>query len=271
MERLIREAETLVSGGVRELILVAQETTLYGTDLYGRKALPDLIRGLAAIPDLRWIRLLYGYPEELTDEMIDLMASEPKLCHYLDLPIQHAADSVLARMGRTTTKAQLRSLIGKLRERIPDIALRTTLMSGFPGETEEEHQENLDFIREIRFDRLGAFAYSREEGTAADRMKNQVPVRIRKKRRNELMRAQQEVAFAKAASMPGRILEVMIEGQVAEEDTYVARTYMDAPEVDGYLFLSSSEPLVSGDFVTVRVTGARNYDLMGERTDESAE
>ena len=271
MERLVSEAKRLAAGGVKELILVAQETTLYGTDLYGKKALPELIKQLAAIEGIQWIRLLYGYPEELTEEMIDLMAEEPKLCHYLDLPIQHAADTVLSRMGRKTKQAELRSLIAHLREKVPDIALRTTLLCGFPGETEEEHQENLQFIREIRFDRLGVFAYSREEGTTAAKMKGQVPARIKKKRRDELMRAQQAIAFEKAASMPGRILSVMIEGKVAEEDVYVARTYMDAPEVDGYLFLQTKRERMSGDFVTVRVTGARDYDLIGEEIHESAE
>ena len=271
MERLVSEAGSLAARGVKELILVAQETTLYGTDLYGKKALPELIKQLAAVPGIEWIRLLYGYPEELTEEMIDLMAEEPKLCHYLDLPIQHAADTVLSRMGRKTRQAELQARIARLREKVPDIALRTTLLCGFPGETEEEHRQNLAFIREIRFDRLGVFAYSREEGTAAAKMKGQVPARIKKKRRDELMREQQKIAFEKAAAMPGRILTVMIEGKVAEEDVYVARTYMDAPDVDGYLFLHTERELMSGDFVTVRVTGARDYDLIGEEIHESAE
>lgn len=271
MEDLVKEAEDLASRGVKELILVAQETTLYGTDLYGRKMLPELIRRLAAIPELRWVRLLYGYPEELTEEMIRVMAEEPKFCHYLDLPIQHAADSVLRRMGRKTTRTDVTELIGRLREAIPDIALRTTLMSGFPGETEDEHAENLDFVREMRFDRLGCFAYSREEGTAAGRMKGQIPKRIKEKRRKEIMRLQQTIAFEKAKAMPGRELTVMVEGRVAGEDTYVARTYMDAPDVDGYLFFNAAENYMSGDFVKVRVTGAEGYDLLGEAVDEFAQ
>ena len=271
MEDILAEAEDLALRGVKELILVAQETTLYGRDLYGKKMLPELIRKLAAIPEIRWIRLLYGYPEEITDELIDLMAEEPKFCHYLDLPIQHASDEILKKMGRMTTEADVRAIIAKLREKVPDIALRTTLMSGFPGETEEDHAANLAFIRDIRFERLGAFAYSREEGTRAGRMKGQIPKKIKEKRRNELMALQQGVAFEKAAAMPGRELTVMVEGQVADEDVYVARTYMDAPEVDGYLFFTSSASYMTGDFVTVKVTGARGYDLLGEAKDESAE
>ena len=271
-EELVREAEDLAEKGVRELILVAQETTLYGTDLYGRKCLPDLIRKLAAIPDIRWIRLLYGYPEELTDEMIDLFAEVPKLCRYLDLPVQHASDRVLKAMGRKTNRAEVTELIRRLRERVPDIALRTTLMSGFPGETEEDHAENLSFVKEMRFDRLGAFAYSREEGTAAARFKDQVPKRTREKRRNEIMRLQQRIAFEKAAEMPGRELPVMVEGRVSgEENVYVGRTYMDAPDVDGYIFFSSDEEYLTGDFANVLVTGAKGYDLIGEVKHESSE
>lgn len=272
MEDLVREAGDLAEKGVRELILVAQETTLYGTDLYGRKCLPELIRKLAAIPDIRWIRLLYGYPEELTDEMIALFAEEPKLCRYLDLPVQHASDRILKAMGRKTTRAEVTELIRRLREQVPDITLRTTLMSGFPGETEEDHAENLSFVKEMRFDRLGVFAYSKEEGTAAAKFKNQVPKRLRVKRRNEIMRLQQGIAFEKAREMPGRSLTVMVEGQVSdEENVYVGRTCMDAPDVDGYLFFRSAEERLSGDFVRVKVTGAKGYDLIGEVEDESAE
>ena len=272
MEDLVREAKKLAADGVRELILVAQETTLYGTDLYGKKTLPDLIRRLAAIPEIRWIRLLYGYPEELTDEMIALFAEEPKLCRYLDLPVQHASDRILKAMGRKTTRAEVTALIRKLRERVPGIALRTTLMSGFPGETEEDHAENISFVKEMRFERLGVFAYSKEEGTAAAKFKNQVPKRLREKRRNEIMRLQQSIAFEKANEMPGRRLEVMVEGRVSgEENVYIGRTYMDAPDVDGYLFFTSQAERLSGDFVNVKVTGAKGYDLIGEVEDESAE
>ena len=271
MEYLLEQAEKLAAGGVKELILVAQETTLYGTDLYGHKALPELIRRLEKIEGIRWIRLLYGYPEELTEELTDLMASSGKLCHYLDLPIQHAADSVLMRMGRKTNQQQLRERIAALRAKIPDIVLRTTLLTGFPGETEEEHQENLRFIEEIRFDRLGVFCYSREEGTAAYRMKGQVPKRTKERRRKELMLRQQKIAFDKAQEMIGRRLTVMVEGRVAEENVYVARTEGDAPEVDGFLFFEDEKEWESGAFLDVRVTGAKGYDLLGERIGESAE
>ena len=271
MEFLLEQARDLAEKGVKELILVAQETTLYGTDLYGGKKLPELIRRLEEVEGIRWIRLLYGYPEELTDELIECMASSEKLCHYLDLPIQHAADSVLARMGRKTTQAELRERIRQLRERIPDIVLRTTLLTGFPGETEEEHAENLRFLKEIRFDRLGVFCYSREEGTAAARMKGQIPKRIKEKRRRELMLAQQQIAFEKSREMIGRRLNVMIEGKVADENVYVARTAGDAPDVDGFLFFEDEREWESGSFAEVRVTGARGYDLLGERIRESAE
>ena len=271
METLIGEARRLAKSGVRELILVAQETTLYGTDLYGRKALPELVRALAQIPELRWIRLLYGYPEELTDEMILMMKQEKKLLHYLDLPIQHASDAVLARMGRRTTGADIRALVAKLRREIPDITLRTTLMSGFPGETEEDHQENLALLRELRFDRMGAFAYSREEGTAAYGFGDRVPKRTAVRRRNELMRLQQSIAFEKNRALPGREMEVMVEGYIPEEGVYAARTPMDAPEVDGLLFFPADREFMSGDFVRIRVTGARDYDLLGEVIDEPAE
>ena len=271
MEYLLEQAEKLAEQGVKELILVAQETTLYGTDLYGYKALPELIRRLEKIEGIRWIRLLYGYPEELTEELTDLMASSGKLCHYLDLPIQHAADSVLKRMGRKTTQAELRERIAALREKIPDIVLRTTLLTGFPGETEEEHAENLRFIEEIRFDRLGVFCYSREEGTAAYKMKGQIPKRIKEKRRKELMRLQQQIAFEKARELIGRKMTVMVEGRIAEENVFVARTAGDAPEVDGFLFFEDDREWESGAFVDVRVSGAKGYDLLGERIRESAE
>ena len=273
MEDLVREAEQLAAKGVKELILVAQETTLYGTDLYGEKKLPELIRRLGKVQGICWIRLLYGYPEELTDEMIDLFAEEPKLCHYLDLPIQHASDRILRAMGRKTTREEVTALIRRLREKVPDIALRTTLMSGFPGETEEDHAENLSFVSEIRFERLGVFAYSREEGTAAASFKDQVPKRLREKRRNELMRLQQKIAFEKAKEMPGRQLDVMVEGSVADEEhVYVSRTYADAPDVDGLLFFTSGKEYLTGDLVRVLVTGAKGYDLIGEVVeDQSAE
>ncbi|MBQ7925702.1 MAG: 30S ribosomal protein S12 methylthiotransferase RimO [Lachnospiraceae bacterium] len=264
MEVLVQEATYLADSGVKELILVAQETTLYGQDLYGEKSLHKLLRALGQIPGIYWIRILYCYPEEITEELIEAIATEPKVLHYLDIPIQHGADGVLKRMGRRTNQAQLREIIGKLRERIPDICLRTTLISGFPGESQEDHEELYRFVNEMEFDRLGVFAYSREEDTPAAMMPDQVPEEIKEERRDELMELQQAIAFEKAEEMVGRVLDVMIEGKVADEDVYVARTYRDAPNVDGYLFLNTSANLVTGDFVKVLVTDSNEYDLIGE-------
>ena len=264
MEELTAQAETLAEKGVRELILVAQETTLYGVDLYGKKSLPELLHRLAAISGIYWIRILYCYPEEITDELIETIATEPKVCHYLDIPIQHASDEVLKRMGRRTNQEELRQWIGRLRERIPDICLRTTLISGFPGETQEDFEELYRFVNEMEFDRLGVFPYSQEEDTKAAEMPDQVPEEVKCFRRDELMELQQAIAFEKAEQMIGRVLDVMVEGKVADEDVYVTRTYRDAPNVDGYLFLNTSATLMTGDFVKVLVTDSNEYDLIGE-------
>ncbi len=271
MERRLKEARQLAEKGVRELILVAQETTLYGVDLYGKKMLPELLHELAQISGIYWIRIQYCYPEEITDELIAAVKNEEKVCHYLDIPIQHASDRILKRMGRRTTEAQLRGMIGKLRLEIPDIALRTTLISGFPGETDEDHEELMRFVDEMEFERLGVFAYSAEEDTPAADFPDQVPDQVKEARRDEIMELQQEIAFEKSASMVGRVLDVMIEGKVADEPAYVGRTYMDAPGVDGYIFVNSGELFMSGDFVRVKVTGSNEYDLIGEVYDESAE
>ena len=271
MEALVKEAEELAEGGVRELILVAQETTVYGKDLYGRKALPELLEKLCCIPGLYWIRLLYCYPEEITPELIDCIRREPKICHYLDMPIQHAADEILKKMGRRTNQEELRERIAQIREAIPDICLRTTLISGFPGETQEEFEELYNFVDEMEFDRLGVFPYSREEGTPAAEMPDQVPQEIKESRRDELMELQQEIAFEKAESMKGRTILAMIEGKVEDENAYVARTYMDAPGVDGLLFINTSRQLLTGDFVRARVTGSYEYDLIGDLEDEFTE
>lgn len=263
-EQLLAEAQRLADQGVKELILVAQETTVYGVDLYGEKRLPQLLTKLARIPGIRWIRVQYCYPEEITEELIQVIKNEPKVCHYLDLPIQHASDRILKRMGRRTTQADLRRIIGRLREEIPDICLRTTLISGFPGETEDDHEELMRFVDDCEFDRLGVFPYSAEEDTPAASMPDQIPEEVKEERRAELMELQQEIAFEKAEEMAGRELTVMIEGKVADENAYVGRTYKDAPGVDGYLFLNTDETLMSGDFARVRVTGALEYDLIGE-------
>ena len=271
MESLIKEAEELAESGVRELILVAQETTLYGRDLYGKKSLPELLHRLAAVDGIRWIRILYCYPEEIDDALIDAIKSEEKVCHYLDIPIQHASDAILQRMGRHTTRADLEHMIEKLRTEIPDICLRTTLISGFPGETEEDHEENLAFVNDMEFDRLGVFPYSQEEDTAAALMEGQIGEELKVQRQGEIMELQQEIAFEKAEDMVGRVLTVMVEGKIAEEDAYVTRTYRDAPGVDGYLFLNTGANLMTGDFVKVRVTGSNEYDLIGEIEHEFTE
>ena len=264
MERLLEEARGLAAKGVRELILVAQETTLYGVDLYGKKTLPELLHRLAEISGIYWIRIQYCYPEEITDELIQAIKGEEKVCHYLDIPIQHASDRILRRMGRRTDQASIREIVGRLRREIPDIALRTTLITGFPGETEEDHQELMAFVDEMEFERLGVFPYSAEEDTPAADFEDQVPDEVKEERRDEVMELQQEIAFEKSESMVGRVLDVMIEGKVADEPAYVARTYMDAPGVDGYLFVNSGELFMSGDFVRVKVTGASEYDLIGQ-------
>lgn len=271
MEKLVKEAQELADQGVKELILVAQETTMYGTDLYGEKKLHELLKELCRIRGIRWIRIQYCYPEEIYEELIRTIRDEPKICHYLDLPIQHASDRILKRMGRRTTRQDLQKMIGRLREEIPYICLRTTLITGFPQETEEEHEELLDFVDEMEFDRLGVFPYSPEEDTPAACMEGQIPEEIKEARRDELMELQQDISFEKAEAMIGKELWCMVEGKVAEEYAYVARTYKDAPGVDGYIFIQTMAELMSGDFVKVHVTGADEYDLIGEIADEFTE
>ena len=264
MERLVKEAGELAEQGVKELILVAQETTLYGKDLYGEKSLHRLLRELCRISGIRWIRLLYCYPEEIDENLIQIMKEEKKICHYLDLPIQHASDDILKRMGRRTSKNQLEEIIGRLRREIPDIALRTTLITGFPGETKEQHEELMEFVDEMEFDRLGVFTYSPEEDTPAAGMPDQVPEEVKEERQAEIMELQQEIVFDQAEAMIGREVLVMIEGKVADENAYVGRTYKDAPNVDGLIFINTEAELMSGDFARVKVTGALEYDLIGE-------
>ena len=264
MERLLKEAQDLAEQGVKELILVAQETTLYGKDLYGEKSLPKLLRELCKISGIRWIRILYCYPEEITDELIQVMKEEPKICHYLDLPIQHANDTILKRMGRRTSKQELIDIVQKLRKEIPDICLRTTLITGFPGETQEQHEEVMEFIDTLEFDRLGAFTYSPEEDTPAATFEDQIDEEVKEDRQADIMELQQEIAFDKAEDMIGREVLVMIEGKVADENAYVGRTYRDAPNVDGLTFINTDVELISGDFAKVKVTGALDYDLIGE-------
>ena len=264
MERLIEEAKFLAEGGVKELTLIAQETTVYGVDLYGKKMLPELLDRLCDIEGIEWIRLLYCYPEEITDELIETMKRQPKICHYLDMPIQHAADTVLKRMGRRTTHKELIDLIKKLRREIPDIALRTSLITGFQQETEEEHQELLEFVQEAKFERLGVFTYSKEENTAAARMKGQITKKVKVKRQKELMRLQQQISKKRGEEKVGRTIRVMIEGKLPEDDIFIGRSYMDAPNVDGFVFVHSKDSYLSGEFVDVKITQAKEYDLVGE-------
>ena len=264
MESLLAEARKLVEFGAKELILVAQETTLYGKDLYGEKSLPGLLHELCKIDGLYWIRILYCYPEEITDELIETIRTEEKVCHYLDIPIQHASDNILKRMGRRTNQAELRDMIARLRERIPDICLRTTLITGFPGETQEDHEELMAFVDEMEFDRLGVFTYSAEEDTPAAEFEDQIEEEIKKDRQAEIMELQQEIAFEKAENAVGRTVLAMIEGRLPDENAYAARTYMDAPNVDGLVFVQTSRELMTGDFVKVKITGSYEYDLIGE-------
>ena len=271
MERLLSQAEYLAEQGVRELILVAQETTVYGKDLYGEKSLHILLKKLCQIPGIQWIRVLYCYPEEIYPELIQTMKEEPKICHYLDLPIQHCSDRILKRMGRRTTKQELVDIVETLRREIPDIILRTTLITGFPGETQEDHEELMEFIDTMEFDRLGVFTYSPEEDTPAAIMPDQIDEEVKLDRQAELMELQQEISLDKGNDKIGSVVEVMIEGKVADENAYVARTYGDAPNVDGYIFVNTSTELMSGDFARVHVTGALEYDLIGELEDEYTE
>ena len=271
MERLIAQAEDMAEQGVKELILVAQETTVYGKDLYGKKSLHILLQKLCEIKGIRWIRVLYCYPEEIYDELIETIRDEKKICHYLDIPIQHASDRILKRMGRRTSKQELIDIVGKLRKEIPDIVLRTTLITGFPGETEEDHEELKEFVDEMEFDRLGVFTYSPEEDTPAAEMTDQIPEEVKEERRDELMELQQEISYDKGQDRIGQELLVMIEGKVADESAYIGRTYGDAPKVDGYIFVQTGELLMTGDFAKVRVTGALEYDLIGVLGDEYTE
>ena len=270
MEQLLEEAGKLADQGVSELLLVAQETTLYGTDLYGEKKLPELLHKLCEIEGFKWIRVLYCYPEEITDELIQTIKNEPKICKYLDIPIQSGSDRILKKMGRRTNNSEIMELIYKLRKEIPDICIRTTLISGFPGETAEDHNETMALVRDLKFDRLGVFTYSQEEDTPAATMPDQVSERVKTTRRNKLMKLQQEIAFEAAEKMVGRDVDAVIEGRITDSDdgdglSYVARTYKDAPDIDGYLFVTGVQrELMTGDYIKVHITGSNEYDLIGE-------
>lgn len=268
MENLLAQAEHLVQNGAKELILVAQETTLYGVDLYGHKSLPELLEKLSELEELKWIRILYCYPEEINDELIQAIKNEPKVCHYLDMPIQHASDAILKRMGRRTSRQELIDIITKLRKEIPDIALRTTLITGFPGETQEDHEQMMEFVDSMEFDRLGVFTYSPEEGTPAAEMDNQIDEEVKEQWRDEVMELQQEVSLDKSADMVGKTIEVMIEGKISDDEAYVGRSYKDAPNVDGFVFVNTTANLMSGAIVHVEITGAMEYDLIGSLVED---
>lgn len=271
MQTLIDEATDLADRGVKELILVAQETTVYGVDLYGKKSIVKLIKNLAAIEGIEYIRLMYCYPEEITDELIDLMRNEPKLCHYIDMPIQHASDRVLKRMGRRTNEAEIRGLIGRLRTEIPDICIRTTLMTGFPGEKHSDYKVMYNFVRDLRFDRLGVFTYSPEEGTVAASMAHQLPEFIKKIRKNRIMKLQQQIVFETNSAMTGRIMDVIIQGRIPEDDVAVARSYRDAPDVDGNIYVETDVDYISGTVIKVKITGFKDYDLVAVPVNDNEE
>lgn len=264
MEQLLEEARFLADKGVKELILVAQETTLYGVDIYGEKKLPELLRELCKIEGFEWIRILYTYPEEITDELIQVIKDEDKICKYIDMPIQHASDNILKKMGRRTNRADLVEIIGKLRKEIDDIVIRTTLITGFPGETEEDFEQLLDFVYDMSFERLGVFTYSAEEGTKAAEMDGQIDEDVKEARRNAVMEMQQDITFDYMASLVGNITKVLIEGYMVDDDVYVGRTYMDAPNIDGLVFVNSNKQLMSGDIILAEITNSDGYDLIAE-------
>lgn len=264
MEEILETAKKLAAEGYKELVLVAQETTVYGQDLYGEKRLPQLLQELSKLEGIRWIRLLYCYPEEITDELIHTMAENEKICHYIDMPIQHSEDEILKAMGRRTSRRQIEEVVEKLRTAMPDIAIRTTLITGFPGETKEQHEALLEFVDDMEFERLGVFTYSPEEGTRAAEFPNQISEEVKKQRQDELMALQQEVSYDNNQRMLGKQLEVLVEGYLYEEDVYIGRSYREAPNVDGYIFINAEEEIVSGEMVTVRITDANEYDLIGE-------
>ena len=264
MENLLRQAKELAEKGVKELILVAQETTMYGKDIYGEKSLHKLLKELCKIQGIQFIRIMYCYPEEIYDELIQTMKEEQKICHYLDMPIQHCNDAILKKLGRRTNKKEIQEIVTKLREAIPDIILRTTLITGFPGETEDNFEEMMDFVDEMEFDRLGVFPYSPEEGTPAAEFPDQIDEEVKADRQCEIMELQQDIAFEKSERRIGQEMLAVIEGKVADENAYIGRTYMDAPNIDGYVFIHTDEALMTGDFVKVKITASSDYDLIGE-------
>ena len=261
MEAIISEAKVLADSGVKELILVAQETTYYGVDLYGEKKLHELLRELSKIDGIEWIRLLYAYPEEIYDELIDEMARNPKVLHYIDMPIQHTEDDVLRRMGRRIDNAGIRNVVEKLRNKMPDIIIRTTIITGFPGETPDEHELLLDTLAELRLDHVGVFTYSQEEGTPAATFDDQIDDDTKNERLEDIMLLQQDISAEKLESYIDKEFDVIIDGYLSDDDVYVARSYMDAPDIDGMIFIDSDRELISGEIVRVVITDSDVYDL----------
>jgi len=263
IETLLDQAKKMAAEGIRELILVAQETTLYGTDLYGRKSLDRLLTKLCAIRDLKWIRILYCYPEEITESLIRTIQKEDKICKALDMPIQHASNPILKKMGRKTDQEEITGMIGRLRSEIPGISLRTTLISGFPGETEADHKELVKFVKQMKFDRLGVFPYSREENTPAYFFPDQIPSKVKKQRRNEIMAVQQKISASLLKKKKGKVIEVLVEGYLPKEKVYIGRSAADAPDVDGTVFFTGDREYLTGEFVRVKISGSSEYDLEG--------
>lgn len=262
MEDVVAEAEDLASRGTKELILIAQDVTNYGIDLYGKFMLPELVKRVCAVDGIQWVRLMYCYEDRITDELIEVMASEPKVCHYIDIPIQHCSDNVLKKMNRRSTSESVKNTIARLRKSIPDIAIRTTLIVGFPGETEEDFNELCDFVCETEFDRLGVFAYSQEENTAAGEMENQIDEDTKQERLDQIMRCQMDISLELNKEMIGETLTVLVEEQDAD-GSYMGRTQYDAPEIDNSVIFTSGKELKAGDFVQVKITDAYDYDLVG--------
>lgn len=264
MESLIEETKTLAQQGVKELILVAQDTAVYGKDIYGKSVLDELLKNICKVDGIEWVRLLYCYPENITDETIEVMASEKKILHYLDMPVQHGSDSVLKRMGRRSTAKLIKQKVEKLRKAMPDIAIRTSIITGFPQENGEEFGELAEFVQDIGFDRLGVFTYSREDGTPAAKMDGQISEELKQERKDIIMDIQRNISAEKCRSFEGKELKVIIEGKLPDDNIYCARSYRDAPEIDGLVFVKSEEELLTGDFVNVLITASSDYDLYGD-------
>lgn len=268
IESLIKETEQLVEKGAKEIILVAQDTTRYGIDLYGEKMLPELIKKLSNISGVEWIRLLYCYPEEIDDKLITEIASNPKVCRYLDIPIQHASDKILKLMGRRGTISEIRLALNKLRANVKDVVIRTSLIVGFPSEEEEDFEQLVSFVREFKFDRLGVFTYSKEEGTPAAKMKNQIKKSTKQKRQKVVLELQNAISTEVNSKRIGKVYKAIVDGIAEDGIFYYGRTYAEAPEIDGLVYFTSPEPLVLGSFVDVKILNAEDYDLIGEVINE---